>query len=102
MQQPMEIGRMRLLELLEKITEGNGELEDIDRLEELCDYIKSASANLLQVVLLAQAKMHKFQIWLQAQPLQTIQQVQTMLAQSLAKPKEAQLLAQILSSANLQ
>ena len=34
---------MRLLELLEKITSGNGELEDIDRLEELCDYIKSAS-----------------------------------------------------------
>ncbi|MBQ9745516.1 MAG: NADH-quinone oxidoreductase subunit NuoF [Clostridia bacterium] len=40
---PCRTGTMRLLELLEKITEGNGEMEDIDRLEELCDYIKSAS-----------------------------------------------------------
>ena len=40
---PCRTGTMRLLELLEKITEGNGELEDIDRLEELCEYIKSAS-----------------------------------------------------------
>ena len=40
---PCRTGTMRLLELLEKITEGNGELEDIDRLEELCNYIKSAS-----------------------------------------------------------
>ena len=30
----------RLLEILEKITSGNGEMEDIDRLEELCYYIK--------------------------------------------------------------
>ncbi|MBO5022766.1 MAG: NADH-quinone oxidoreductase subunit NuoF [Clostridia bacterium] len=40
---PCRTGTMRLLELLEKITEGNGELEDIDRLEELSKYIKSAS-----------------------------------------------------------
>jgi NADP-reducing hydrogenase subunit HndC len=40
---PCRTGTMRLLELLEKITEGNGELEDIERLEELCDYIKAAS-----------------------------------------------------------
>ena len=40
---PCRTGTMRLLELLEKITEGNGEMEDIARLEELCDYIKSAS-----------------------------------------------------------
>ena len=40
---PCRTGTMRLLELLEKITEGNGEMEDIDRLEELCDYIKAAS-----------------------------------------------------------
>ena len=33
----------RLLELLEKIIAGNGELEDLDRMEELCNYIKSAS-----------------------------------------------------------
>ena len=40
---PCRIGTMRLLEILEKITSGNGEMEDIDRLEELCNYIKSAS-----------------------------------------------------------
>ncbi len=40
---PCRTGTMRLLELLEKITTGNGEMEDIDRLEELCNYIKSAS-----------------------------------------------------------
>ena len=40
---PCRTGTMRLLELLEKITEGNGELEDIERLEELSAYIKSAS-----------------------------------------------------------
>ncbi len=40
---PCRTGTMRLLELLEKITSGNGEMEDIDRLEELCDYIKAAS-----------------------------------------------------------
>ena len=40
---PCRIGTRRLLEILEKITRGQGELEDIDRLEELAAYIKSAS-----------------------------------------------------------
>ena len=40
---PCRTGTMRLLEILEKITSGNGEMEDIARLEELCNYIKSAS-----------------------------------------------------------
>ena len=37
---PCRIGTKRLLEILNKITSGNGTLEDIDRLEELCHYIK--------------------------------------------------------------
>ncbi|MBQ5725480.1 MAG: NADH-quinone oxidoreductase subunit NuoF [Clostridia bacterium] len=40
---PCRVGTRRLLELLEKIISGNGELEDLDRMEELCNYIKSAS-----------------------------------------------------------
>ena len=40
---PCRIGTVRLLEILEKITSGNGELEDLDKLEELANYIKSAS-----------------------------------------------------------
>ena len=40
---PCRIGTMRLLETLEKITAGNGTVEDIDHLEELAAYIKSAS-----------------------------------------------------------
>ena len=40
---PCRIGTVRLLEILTKITEGNGELEDLDKLEELANYIKSAS-----------------------------------------------------------
>ena len=40
---PCRIGTKRLLELLDKIIAGNGELEDLDRLEELSNYIKSAS-----------------------------------------------------------
>mgnify|MGYP002610749944 CR=1 FL=1 len=40
---PCRIGTRRLLEILTKITDGKGELEDIDRLEELAAYIKSAS-----------------------------------------------------------
>ena len=40
---PCRIGMVRLLELLEKITSGNGEMEDLDKLEELANYIKSAS-----------------------------------------------------------
>ncbi len=37
---PCRVGTKRLLELLEKITEGKGTLEDLDKLEELCYYIK--------------------------------------------------------------
>ena len=37
---PCRVGTKRLLELLDKITDGKGTLEDIDRLEELCNYIK--------------------------------------------------------------
>ena len=40
---PCRIGTKRLLEILDKIISGNGELSDIDRLEELSGYIKSAS-----------------------------------------------------------
>ncbi|MBO5287709.1 MAG: NADH-quinone oxidoreductase subunit NuoF [Clostridia bacterium] len=40
---PCRIGTVRLLEILEKITNGNGEMEDLDKLEELANYIKSAS-----------------------------------------------------------
>ena len=40
---PCRIGTKRLLEILDKIIEGKGEMEDIDKLEELCNYIKSAS-----------------------------------------------------------
>ena len=40
---PCRVGTRRLLEILEKITSGNGEMEDLDRLEELSNYIKSAS-----------------------------------------------------------
>ncbi|MBQ5900643.1 MAG: SLBB domain-containing protein, partial [Clostridia bacterium] len=37
---PCRVGTRRLLEMLEKITKGQGTLEDIDKLEELCHYIK--------------------------------------------------------------
>lgn len=37
---PCRVGTKRLLELLEKITDGKGTLEDIDKMEELCYYIK--------------------------------------------------------------
>ncbi len=40
---PCRIGLKRLLEKLEKITSGNGELKDIDELEEMCEYIKANS-----------------------------------------------------------
>ncbi|MBQ8850376.1 MAG: NADH-quinone oxidoreductase subunit NuoF [Clostridia bacterium] len=40
---PCRVGTKRLLEILDKIIAGNGELEDLDRLEELANYIKSAS-----------------------------------------------------------
>jgi NADP-reducing hydrogenase subunit HndC len=38
---PCRVGTKRLLEMLEKITQGKGTMEDIDRLEELCYYIKA-------------------------------------------------------------
>lgn len=37
---PCRIGTKRLYELLDKITNGQGTMEDIDKLEELCYYIK--------------------------------------------------------------
>ena len=40
---PCRVGTRRLLEILNKIIAGNGEMEDIQRLEDLCNYIKSAS-----------------------------------------------------------
>ena len=40
---PCRVGTKRLLEILDKIIAGKGELEDLDRLEELSNYIKSAS-----------------------------------------------------------
>ncbi len=40
---PCRVGIKRLLEILDKITEGKGTLEDLDRMEELCNYIKSNS-----------------------------------------------------------
>lgn len=40
---PCRVGTRRLLEILDKIIAGNGEMEDLDRLEELCAYIKQGS-----------------------------------------------------------
>ena len=40
---PCRVGTRRLLEMLDKITKGQGTLEDIDKLEELCNYIKANS-----------------------------------------------------------
>lgn len=40
---PCRIGTKRLLEILDKITKGNGEMEDLEKLEELCYYIKENS-----------------------------------------------------------
>ena len=40
---PCRVGTKRLLEKLDKITKGNGTLEDIDELEALCHYIKENS-----------------------------------------------------------
>ncbi len=40
---PCRIGTKRLLEILEKISNGDGSLEDIDKLKELCYYIKDNS-----------------------------------------------------------
>lgn len=40
---PCRIGTKRMLEILEKITNGTGTLEDIDRLERLCNMVKQSS-----------------------------------------------------------
>ena len=40
---PCRIGTKRLYEILDKITRGNGTLEDLDKLEELCYHIKANS-----------------------------------------------------------
>ncbi len=40
---PCRIGNKRLLELLTKVTEGTATLEDLDKMEELCYYIKANS-----------------------------------------------------------
>ena len=40
---PCRIGTKRLLDLLTKITEGNGEPEDLDTIEELCEHIKQSA-----------------------------------------------------------
>ncbi len=40
---PCRVGTKRLLEMLDKITSGKANLEDIDKLEELCYYIKQNS-----------------------------------------------------------
>ena len=40
---PCRVGTKRLLEMLDDITKGKGTLEDIDKLEELCNYIKQNS-----------------------------------------------------------
>ena len=40
---PCRVGTKRLYEKLEKITNGSGTMEDIDELEDLCNYIKANS-----------------------------------------------------------
>ena len=40
---PCRMGTKRLLEILEKITKGQASLEDLDKMEELCYYIKDNS-----------------------------------------------------------
>ncbi len=40
---PCRVGTRRMLEILDKIIAGNGEMEDLDRLEELANYIKAGS-----------------------------------------------------------
>lgn len=40
---PCRVGTKRLYEMLEKITSGNGTLEDLDEMEKLCYYIKNNS-----------------------------------------------------------
>lgn len=40
---PCRIGTKRLYEMLDKITKGEGTLEDLDKMEELCHHIKESS-----------------------------------------------------------
>jgi ferredoxin len=40
---PCRIGTKRLLEILEKITSGNGTLEDLDKLETIAETVKNSS-----------------------------------------------------------
>ena len=40
---PCRIGTRRMLEILTRITEGNGTMEDLDKLEELCVFVKENS-----------------------------------------------------------
>ena len=40
---PCRVGTKRLLEMLDKITEGKATMEDLDKLEDLCHYIKANS-----------------------------------------------------------
>lgn len=40
---PCRIGTRRMLEILEKITKGQAEMEDLNRLEELCSHLKTSS-----------------------------------------------------------
>ena len=40
---PCRIGTRRMYEILDKITKGQGTLEDIDKLEQLCNYVKANS-----------------------------------------------------------
>ena len=40
---PCRVGTRRMLEILEKITKGQGTMEDLDRLEELAEHLKSNS-----------------------------------------------------------
>ena len=40
---PCRIGTKRILEILTKITKGQGTMEDLDKLEELCHYVKENS-----------------------------------------------------------
>ncbi|MBQ8614281.1 MAG: NAD(P)H-dependent oxidoreductase subunit E, partial [Ruminiclostridium sp.] len=40
---PCRVGTKRLYEMLQKITSGNGTMEDLDKMEKLCNYIKNNS-----------------------------------------------------------
>jgi len=40
---PCRIGTKRIYEILEKIISGDGEMKDLDKLEDLCNHVKTAS-----------------------------------------------------------